>query len=395
MRYLICFYGLTITIMFSFQSCEKDDFSWNLKKAPEVGYLAVEYNNTSDFKLSTNCVSSGYDKNVEMGFCWSLTPNPTVDDNMKIVSNKKEGEFYYVVPWTSTSTYHFRAFVRNGIGTVYSQDCYVYWPGSTALPQIETINADQISFHSFNVNSNVLNSGGNPIIEKGVKLYSGASTLSSNLIQTCVSTSINNSFTTYLSGLTDGTTYCIQSYITTLAGTTFSNAIVVNTPLRFGIGDVGPSGGFIIYENPDSIGSWHYLEAALVDIPGTFKWTPYTATTNATSLELGQGSVNTQQICFLYSATQLPYAALAANNWSYGGYSDWVLPSFYELKMMKETLYNQGTGNFINGTTYWSSSEDSNYSINSWTVKMAASPQNLFVSQTKEQLFKVRAIRRF
>jgi hypothetical protein len=62
---------------------------------------------------------------------------------------------------------------------------------------------------------------------------------------------------------------------------------------------------------------------------------------------------------------------------------------------MKEEMFDQGLGNFSSGGTYWSSSEDANYFSNAWTVKMSSATQNIFITQTKNQLFRIRAVRRF
>jgi hypothetical protein len=384
-----------IVFFLSVQSCKKDDFHWNLKKAPEIGDLTITSNSEVEFELSTKCVSIGYDKEVEMGYCWSTSPNPTIEDNLLPVQNKEEGTFSVSIPWTNVSTYQVRAYVKNGVTTVYSENRTVHWPGNTTLPQIQTVNVDQISFYSLNVNCNILSTGGNSIIEKGVYLYSSPSTGSPALLQTIVSTSASNSFSAPFSGLIDGETYLVQSFATTLAGTFIGNIITVSLPKKYEIGEIGPSNGFIIFENPDQYGSWHYLEAAPIDITGIqVPWSPIIGLTNTTSIDFGDCVPNTNAVTTLYGNSSI-YAAKSANDWSFGGTTDWMLPTFNELKLMKEVLFDQGLGNFSAGSTYWSSSEDDNYYSNAWTVNMSLSGQNLLITQSKNQVFKVRAIRRF
>jgi len=388
-----------LNIIFLFQlivliaSCEKDDFAWNLKKLPELAYLSVSNNDLYEFTLTTECTSVGYSKNVEMGFCWSTVPNPTIDDNIIMIDKKNEGTFSTVIPWTNISSYHFRAYVKNDVGIVYSQNCIVNWPGTPNLPQIQTVNVDQISFYSFNVNCNLLDTGGNPITQKGVLLYDNPA--GTTIIASALSQDPSSIFSIPFDGLTDGETYYVRAFATTLAGTTLGNMITVVLPKKLNVGQIGPAGGYIIYEHPDPFNSWHYLEAAPVDVSNSqFIWSTNNVLTNVTGLELGQGYSNSASIYTIYGNSS-SYATKMAIDWFYGGFSDWVLPSFNELKLMKEQLFDQGVGNFSNGSIYWSSSEDQNYSSNAWTVKMSNTGQNLYITQGKNQFFKVRAIRRF
>jgi hypothetical protein len=196
---LILFIDLFIII-----SCKKDDFRWNLKKIPEVGYLSVSSNNITECKLSGQCKSTGFDEKVEMGFCWSINPNPTIEDNLLPVENKKEGNFQVSVPWVNLPVYHVRAYVKNELTTVYSNERTIVWPGNGTLPQIQTISVEQISFFSFKVNCNLISTGGNPLIEKGIYLYSNPSVGTPVLVQTIVSSTSANSFSVQLQGLTDG-----------------------------------------------------------------------------------------------------------------------------------------------------------------------------------------------
>jgi hypothetical protein len=378
--------------LYFFNSCKKDDFAWNLKKLPEVGYITIVSNDPNEFELTTDCISTGNSKEIEMGFCWSLLPNPSIEDNVIPNDNKNQGSFSVNIPWTSVSSYHFRAYVKNEVGIVYSQNCIVNWPGSPSLPQVQTLNTDQVSFYSFNVNCNVLSTGGNPLIQKGVYLYDNPN--GSNPIATVLSWVNTSDYSVSLNALSDGVTYYVRAFAVTLAGTSYGSMLTVTLPKKYSIGETGPAGGVIIYEHPDPLNSWHYLEVPPIDISGTFVWSPSTGTTNITSTELGQGFPNSIAINNIYGNSN-SYAALGALNWSYAGFTDWVLPSFNELKLMKEVLFDQGLGNFSNGMYYWSSSEDPNYSVNAWTVKMFGTSQNNYITQGKNQYYKVRAIRKF
>lgn len=371
-------------------SCKKSDFAWNLKKLPEIGYLSVKSNNTGQFELETECISTGYDEDVEMGFCWSTNSNPTIYDSVIIVTNKKKGLFNCKVNWTIFPNYYFRAYVKNSVGIVYSQNCFVGWPGVNSPPIVQTLSIEQLTFFSFDVQANVVSSG-TPIIQKGVNLYNNVGVL----IDSKLTTSALNNFTVSFNGLTDGTSYSVRAFAQTLSGAqTLGNPINVNIPKKYSVGAIGPAGGYIFYENPNIYGEWHYLEAAPIDITGSYPWSPSISTTNVTNTQIGSGTDNTNQIVTIIGNTQ-NYAAGVTFPWSSSGYNDWVLPSFEELKLIKEFLFDQGLGNLQSGMTYWSSSEDPNFNMNAWTVKMSSSNQNLMVTQTKSIPMKIRAIRKF
>lgn len=386
----IYYFLITLVLL---NGCTKDDFLWNFKKAPELDSITIIDNNLSSFEISSECLSTGFDQNVEMGFCWSSSPNPTLNDNNIPIKKNNEGAFSTMVSWSTESSYHFRAYVKNSMATVYSADCLVQWPGVSTLPQVQTTSVDQLSFYSFNVNCAIISTGGNPITQKGAYLFD--SPTSTTPVQTVLSSSGSNNYTINFLGLTDGATYYVQAFASTLAGTDTGIKIIVTLPKKYNVGDAGPAGGFIIYENSDPYGAWHYIEAAPADVSGSnYSWSPATTPTNFTSVEFGSGVPNTDGIYALFG-TSSTYAARAAKDWSYGGVSDWVLPSFNELKQMKEVLFDQGIGNFVSGATYWSSSEDANYSTNAWTVKMITSGQNTFITSPKAQFFGLRTIRRF
>ena len=83
------------------------------------------------------------------------------------------------------------------------------------------------------------------------------------------------------------------------------------------------------------------------------------------------------------------YAALAAANYSGGGYGDWYLPSFDELNLMYTNLHLQDVGSFTN-THYWSSTETN--SISAIRINFASgSPSFGF----KKDAYRVRAVRAF
>lgn len=175
---------------------------------------------------------------------------------------------------------------------------------------------------------------------------------------------------------------------------------------EYKIGDIGPAYGIIFYDcdadndkgNEDKLRSsqcgWRYLEVAPHDVEingnkifvfglqrnnpdgenlfsnGTTDY--ILGTDNAedgtcTGVSIGTGAANTVKLVNAmgfraYSSSwgeySTPYyAAKVANDFVYGDYDDWFLPSLDELEILYNNLIRNGIGDFKLKEFYWSSSE--------------------------------------
>jgi hypothetical protein len=136
------------------------------------------------------------------------------------------------------------------------------------------------------------------------------------------------------------------------------------------IGGTGPAGGLIFYVSVDGFSSGgvtcHYLEAAPADLESQYQWGG-TGTSCSTGTAIGTGAANTADLVthdhsdtpHLYSS-DFHLAARACADYSYGGYSDWFLPSKDELAQMYTNLGAKEVGDFVS-SYYWSSSESGEY----------------------------------
>ena len=131
------------------------------------------------------------------------------------------------------------------------------------------------------------------------------------------------------------------------------------------IGDTGPAGGIIAYIVQDDSINWIYLEVA----PPSTTWSDkvwggygtYVGTSSNSARRLGKGKSNTIKIVNKYGsaepyANKSNYAARLCSNLEYGGYSDWFLPSYWELMSIADNLGSAGLVDFYSDW-YWSSSE--------------------------------------
>jgi uncharacterized repeat protein (TIGR02543 family) len=163
------------------------------------------------------------------------------------------------------------------------------------------------------------------------------------------------------------------------------------TYLEYNIGDTGPAGGTIFYDDEDDgtddIAGARYLEVA----PASTEWTDIEWGDLGTEIGgdaqltgIGDGRAATDAIVAHMEGKSITGSpAQRADTLSEGGYSDWFLPSKDELDLM----LNVNGGFDLN--TFWSSSEDTQ--DNAWAQFKGGNSNILTKNNNKH----VRAIRAF
>jgi len=130
----------------------------------------------------------------------------------------------------------------------------------------------------------------------------------------------------------------------------------------YAMGDIGPAGGFIFYENPNyAADGWRYLEAAPFDQSEGAVWGCFRrAIAGARGTAVGTGRQNTLDM--LAACTEPVTAAQLCASLSVNGVGGWHLPSRDELVLMYRNLKAAGIGDFrdagvVDNFTYWASSQ--------------------------------------
>jgi uncharacterized protein (TIGR02145 family) len=153
------------------------------------------------------------------------------------------------------------------------------------------------------------------------------------------------------------------------------------------------SGGFTIGQNYgggiifyiDSTGQHGLISASSDQITGA-AWGCYLTYIGGTSIEVGTGQANTTAI--INGCTEPGIAARVCNDLELNGYSDWFLPSLYELEQM--ALEKSVIGGFTN-ENYISSSELDEYQ--NYGVNFANGQGYAYLKSN--QTFYLRAVRTF
>ena len=137
--------------------------------------------------------------------------------------------------------------------------------------------------------------------------------------------------------------------------------------LAFTVGDEGPAGGVVFYDQGSYSDGWRYLEAAPFDqtdsgvsyVNSAAPWAPRKSAQALQALgaadeAVGAGSANTATIVASLGAGD--YAARLCSEFEYGEYDDWFLPSREELDILHQNQDAVGGFNKT-GAYYFSSSE--------------------------------------
>lgn len=154
-------------------------------------------------------------------------------------------------------------------------------------------------------------------------------------------------------------------------------------------------GGTVFYL--DSTGK-HGLIAAPTDQSSGMKWGCYNYVTAANATAIGTGQNNTTMIVSTVCGAANTPAAIC-DSLILNGFSDWFLPSKDELRTWM--FYSDSHGGFPyvspgNNFFYWSSSEFD--SISTWNYIISTAWDGSYIRAehyAKDQLFRVRAIRKF
>lgn len=133
------------------------------------------------------------------------------------------------------------------------------------------------------------------------------------------------------------------------------------------VGDIGPSGGWIFYENPSQeTGTWKYLEVTNNDYEfSNIAWDIHFPSIFVdTSIQIGSGLSNTERIfdTFMNSySNEFLYAALTCIDLEvlYEGksYTNWFLPSLKEVQEIYKNIFLKNIADFETEKTYLSSSD--------------------------------------
>jgi hypothetical protein len=156
--------------------------------------------------------------------------------------------------------------------------------------------------------------------------------------------------------MTPNTDVYFRAYMVVNGTVIYSNEIMVHT--QGSEGSVGAAGGYIVYDKGVYTDGWRYLEIAPNDLPDSSQWGCQDFAFSSIgwlSQDAGFGQANTDLI--IQECNEQGIAAERCADFSFGGYSDWFLPSWKEGVIMVSSGTALELIPDLQGE-YWTSTED-------------------------------------
>jgi len=192
---------------------------------------------TSPFSITTTSAVTGgnisYDGGSSItarGVCWSTSSNPTIASS-KTSDGTGTGSFTSnITGLAGNTTYFVRAYAtnNNNVSTAYgNQVSFTTLP--VTLSTLSTNTITSITSTTAVSGGSISSDGGGAVTERGVCWSTSENpTILSNRTINGTGT---GSFTSNLSGLSDGTTYYVRAYATNSAGTAYGGQLIFITPV--------------------------------------------------------------------------------------------------------------------------------------------------------------------
>lgn len=217
--------------------------AWACQKMPDVpagsnkiviGTTTIHLVLSTSATVSTTLNNTGGNAIMQHGHCWSTSAHPVLTNAHSSLgpvlstgaftselTNLNESTTYFIRPY----------FTFNGI-TIYG-DQTTLTTGTLALPSVSTSIVIEVTSSSIWCGGNVTNSGNGTVSERGVCLSSSHNPTVQNSQHTHDGSGTGE-YTSYLDGLTGGTTYYLRAYATNEKGTAYGDELPSTTLMGCG-----------------------------------------------------------------------------------------------------------------------------------------------------------------
>jgi hypothetical protein len=380
----------------------------------------VASNHVSDITNTTanfqgEVLDNGGSSITERGFL--LCPSQDVlTDCQKFLIPGDVGNYRLVVTNLKTSVpYYMRAFATNKKGTAYGAPI-PFTTGEYTNASVQTVSVTDVAIHGAVLTGTVTAEGNTPVTEKGFCVSIVPNPTVNNLkFPVAIG---KGPFSYYLANLTENKTYYIVAYAINGKGIVYGSPLSFKTLSSVPVLITDPSspstltnptagnlkigdfhqGGVITYffkeTDPGYVrGEHHGFVVSPEDVSQSTYWgCPGLSIIKARNENIGAGKANTAEIVRMCGT--LNAAARLCANYTYGGYSEWFLPSKDELNQ----IYVQADkiGGIDKTDLYWSSTEYSGTTITDQNIAWL----QLFIDGSyrearKNEVYRVRAIHYF
>ena len=185
---------------------------------------------TSNATLAGNITNNGGNAVTASGVVISTSPNPTraTAGVIDSATNPLVGVGAFTVNLTgltASTTYYYRAYAVNPVGTSYGPDSTFTTPGSAIIPTVLRTAASLITTTTATVGGNITSDGGSTVTASGVVYSTTPNPALFGTGVTNISTSplvATGTFALPLTSLTHSTKYYFRAYATNSIGTAYS-----------------------------------------------------------------------------------------------------------------------------------------------------------------------------
>lgn len=190
---------------------------------PELTTTEISNISSSSAQSGGEITSSGGKTIIGRGVCWSETENPTIADN---VSTDGSGTGTYTSDITGLSggtLYYVRAYATNSEGTGYGDEL-TFTTLAVVAPTVQTNSIVTRTLTTSRGSASPTSSGGAAITSAGFCWSTSQNPTIAD--DTTNEGSLSSTFTSDITGLTEGTTYYGRAYATNSVGTGYGDQIL-------------------------------------------------------------------------------------------------------------------------------------------------------------------------
>lgn len=195
-------------------------------KLPSITNEAVKNISYTTVELSGSVVDEGGGAVSESGFVLGISSMPTINDLKFLISKGKGSLNLMVTKLNSNTKYYCRAYAINEKGVNYSNELN-FTTLDFKLPTITTNAVTTITDTGGDVGGQVLDDGGNDVVERGVCI--GLNPNPETKDNKIIIGSGKGTFSTSISNLKASTSYYIRAYAINSKGVAYGNQITFTT----------------------------------------------------------------------------------------------------------------------------------------------------------------------
>jgi pectinesterase len=238
----------------------------SLVALPTVTTTTATYISATFLTTGGNVTADGGGTITTKGVCWNTSGSPTTSDSY-LSGGAGVGSFTSsVTGLTVGTTYYFRAYATNILGTSYGSQISVATLSAIVPPTVTTTSVSNIMAVTAKSGGNVTAWGGAPVTVKGVCWNTDTTTSYPTIANSnTVDGADIGSFASALSGLTANTNYFARAYGTNSAGTGYGSLVVFTTQAK--------AVDTTIVVAKDGSGNYTTIGAALRNVPTNYTGT--------------------------------------------------------------------------------------------------------------------------